>query len=394
MVARRRPLLSTSKQPETLHAIQAINFTGSVQLTRRAMLCASLCMLLASCDSTKNLYVATTGSDANPGTQAAPFLTIAHADSRARAGSTIHVAPGTYKVAAPTLGSAGISTSKSGTEAARIRFVSDVKWGAKIVFSGTGIGWNAKGSYVDIDGFDIAGSGRIGILAEGGKVTITNNFIHDLTVSGGCNGRGGAAINTWGPLGNTVIDSNVVRNIGYKWLAGGSCNTVQGIYVTNQNNTISNNIVSGVASVGITQWHGATGSTIVNNTVFHSKMGVVIGQGDGGMTRVGTQNNYVANNIVYDNKHGITEMGKVGANNRYVNNLVYSNGTNWRVKGAVRGTISADPMFINYQSDGSGDYRVKSKSPAVGRGASRHLRPPDVAPTTDRTPVDIGASGN
>lgn len=37
-----------------------------------------------------HLYVATTGSDANPGTQAAPLKTIARADALARAGSTIH----------------------------------------------------------------------------------------------------------------------------------------------------------------------------------------------------------------------------------------------------------------------------------------------------------------
>jgi hypothetical protein len=334
-------------------------------------------MLLACCNGAKDLYVATTGSDANPGTQAAPVLTIAHADSLASAGDTIHVAPGTYRVAAPEPNSAGIRTTRSGTSTARLRFVSDVKGAAKIIMSGTGVAWNSKGSYVDIDGFDISGSGRIGILAEGAKAAITNNFIHDLTVSGGCNGRGGAAINTWGPLGYAIIDSNVVRNIGDQWLAGGACNTVQGIYVTNQNNSISNNIVSGIASVGISQWHGGTGSTIVNNTVFHAKIGIVIGQGDGGATALGSQNNYVANNIIYDNKYGITEMGKVGGINRYVDNVVYSNGTNWRVTGDVKGTISADPLFLDYQADGSGDYRLRSASPAAGRGARIHPPPRD-----------------
>jgi hypothetical protein len=335
-------------------------------------------MLLVSFSSTKNLYVASTGSDANPGTLAAPFLTIAHASSLATAGDTIHVAPGTYHVFAPSADSVGIKTTRSGTPAARIKFVSDRKWAAKIVVSGTGIAWNSKGSYVDIDGFDISGSGRIGILAEGGKVTITNNLIHDLTISGGCNSGGGAAITTWGPAGNAVIDSNVVRNIGYKWLAGGTCNTVQGIYVTNHSNKISNNIVSGVASVGINQWHGGTASTIVNNTIFHSKIGVVIGQGNRGATSAGSQDNYVANNIVYDNKSGIAEMGNVGGNNRYVSNLVYANGTNWRVKGDVSGTISADPMFVDYEANGSGDYRLQSTSPAIGKGAGTHLLPAEL----------------
>jgi hypothetical protein len=342
--------------------------------------------------STNNLYVATTGSDSNPGTQAAPFRTIARADSRASAGYTIHVAPGTYKVSAPSLGSVGIKTIKSGTSSAHIKFVSDVKWGAKIVVSGTGITWDSRGSYVDIDGFDISGSGRHGILAAGANLTITNNFIHDLTISGGCNGSGGAAIDTYGPVGNVVINANIVRNIGYRMI--GSCATVQGIYIANANNIVTNNIVSGVAAVGITQWHGATASTIVNNTVFHNKEGILLGQGDAGTTSAGSQNNYVANNIVYDNTtYGIVEGGKMGGNNRYANNLVNSSGTNWRVKGAVSGSISSNPLFVNYQANGSGNYRVYSSSPAIDRGTAVK------APTTDfahvarprGAAIDIGA---
>ena len=361
-----------------------------VQAPVRVLLCALLCLLLASCGGPRHFYVASTGSDANPGTQAAPFLTIARADAAASAGATVHVAPGTYLVSAPSLRSAGIRTGKSGTATARIRFVSDVKWGARIVFTGTGMAWHSKGSHVDIDGFDISGAGRIGILAEGGNENITNNFIHDLRVSGGCNGSGGAAINTWGPAGGAVIESNVVRNVGAQWIAARSCNTVQGIYVTNHNNRVSNNVISGVASVGINSWHGATGSTIVNNTIFNAKMGIVIGQGDGGATPSGTQNNYVANNIVYGNAYGIAEMGKVGANNRYVDNVVSSNGSNWRVKGEVIGTISADPRFLDYRANGSGDYRLQSGSPAAGQGANTHLLGAAVSRTPDGRPPDPG----
>ena len=391
-VIRGRPAHIKASVASAIHAAAGARHTFAARTGRQAgmagrrvaglrspapgVLCASLCILLASCNGTKHLYVATTGSDANPGTRDEPLKTIARADALARPGCTIHVGPGTYEVNAPSARSAGIRTTKSGTASARIKFVSDVKWGAKIVFSGKGIAWNSKGAYVDIDGFDISGTGRIGILAEGGRENITNNFIHDLTVSGGCNSSGGAAINIWGAVGGAVIDSNVIRNICGQWLASRNCNTVQGIYVANHNNRISNNIISGVASVGINSWHGATDSTIVNNTIFNSKMGIVIGQGDSGATAVGTQNNYVANNIVYRNAYGISEMGKVGGNNRYIDNLVHSNGNNWRVKGTVSGTISADPLFMNYQPNGAGDYRLQSKSPAVGRGASNHLLPP------------------
>jgi hypothetical protein len=371
---------------------QAVNFVSNVRVN--LLSCCSAVVLLAaggSAMAATNIYVSPTGSDSNPGTQAAPVKTITRADALASAGSTIHVAAGTYYVSAPSLGSVGIKTTKSGTATARIRFVSDVKWGAKIVVSGTGITWDSTGNYVDIDGFQITGSGRHGILAAGAYLTFKNNYIHDLTISGGCNGSGGAAIDTYGTVGNVVIDRNIVRNIGYRLI--GACNTVQGIYIANANNVVTNNIVSGVAAVGIQQWHGATASTIVNNTTFHNKIGILLGQGDAGTT-TGSANNYVANNIVYDNvTYGIIEGGLMGGNNSYANNLVARSGTSWKVKGTVTGSISSDPLFKSYLANGSGDYRVYSSSPAIDRGTSIK------APTIDfagvarprGAAVDVGA---
>ncbi|WP_371765140.1 choice-of-anchor Q domain-containing protein [Massilia sp.] len=347
-------------------AVFASNIRANVLLS-----CGAVVLLAAAPMASavaKDLYVSTTGSDSNPGTQTAPVKSIARADALASAGTIIHVAAGTYRVSAPALDNAGIKTSKSGTATARIKFVSDVKWGAKIIVSGTGITWDSRGSYVDIDGFDISGSGRHGILAAGANLTMTNNFIHDLTISGGCNGSGGAAIDTYGPVGGVVIDRNVVRNIGASMI--GKCNTVQGIYIANANNVVTNNLVSGVAMAGIQQWHGATASTIVNNTVFRSKDGILLGQGDAGTT-TGSANNYVANNVVYDNTtYGIVELGKMAGNNRYVNNLVAKSGTAMRVAGSVSGTISSDPLFVAYQANGTGNYRLSSSSPAIDRGTS------------------------
>jgi hypothetical protein len=363
------------------------------------LLCCSAAVLLAAATptafsavaTTKNLYVGPNGSDSNPGTQAAPFKTITRADSRGGAGYTIHVAPGTYKVTASGLSGSGILTTKSGTASARIKFISDVKGAAKIVVSGTGSAWNSKGSYVDIVGFDISGSGRHGILAAGANLTISENFIHDLTISGGCNGSGGAGIDTYGPVGNIVISANVIRNIGYKML--GSCNFVHGIYVANPKNTVINNVVSGAPGVGINQWHGATAGTIVNNTVFHNKIGILLGQGDGGAT-TGSKDNYVANNISYDNKtYGIVEGGKMGGNNRYVNNLVNTNGTNLSVKGTVSGTITSNPLFMSYLPTGTGNYRVHSGSPVIDRGTATLAPKVDVAGTARPrgSALDIGA---
>src|ERR1700724_1991670 len=42
-------------------------------------------------------YVSTTGNDSNPGTQAAPWLTVQYAADTARAGSTVNVRGGVYE---------------------------------------------------------------------------------------------------------------------------------------------------------------------------------------------------------------------------------------------------------------------------------------------------------
>ena len=63
----------------------------------------SICFILFSCVSgafgqtNSSFYVATTGNDSNPGTQAAPWRTIQHAADTARAGSTVNVRGGTYE---------------------------------------------------------------------------------------------------------------------------------------------------------------------------------------------------------------------------------------------------------------------------------------------------------
>jgi Protein of unknown function (DUF1565) len=347
-------------------------------------LIASMIIMLAACgaDHTAatinspsdrtDYYVSTTGTDSNDGSAAHPWATIQHASNLAQPGWTVHVAPGTYDVSS-------FVTSTSGAASARIRFISDTKWGAKIVGSGTGIIWEVDGSYIDIVGFDITGPNRVGIMigwsgSGSGNDHILNNNIHDLTISGGCTSTGGAAIATsflpWGSGSNWIL-GNRVANIGASMI--GTCNTVQGIYMGTANDIVENNIVSGVALAGIHQWHGATRSVIVNNTVFHSKVGILIGEGDAGALSGGSANNHVANNIVVNNTAiGIQELGLVGNGNSYVNNLIWNNPANHSVTSASPvDTISSDPLFVNYQADGSGDYHLKSTSPAIDKGTNQ-----------------------
>jgi len=324
-----------------------------------------------------HLYVATNGSDSNAGTQAKPFKTITKAAASAKAGTTVHVAAGTY--------SGNVSTKVSGTSSNRIRFVSDTKWGAKIVGSGAEAMWSNSGNYIEINGFDITGPGRHGILNNGSNTLMSNNNVHNLGLSGGCTGGGGAGIVNANYSGS---NGDVIGNVVHDIAKPGACNGVQGIYSANKGGRILNNVVYRASSYGIHLWHAATDVLIANNTVFangSSSMGggIVIGAGDapGG---VQVKNTKVINNIVYNNpRSGIMQYcysgeSCIGSGNVTANNLVYGNGSNISLKtGSATATVSADPKFVSYNPTGTGDYRLQSGSPAINKGTSSS------APATD-----------
>src|SRR5207244_3554147 len=106
--------------------------------------------------------------------------------------------------------------------------------------------------------------------------------------------------------------------------------------------------------------------------------GIVVGAG------VGTDDNTVVNNnIVYNNPGtdgGIVEEGTTGTHNTYANNLVYGNTpVNISLQNGLTatGTVSANPLFVNYTGTTTGDYHLQSSSPAINAGTSSN------APTTD-----------
>ncbi|MET0856100.1 MAG: right-handed parallel beta-helix repeat-containing protein [Telluria sp.] len=342
------------------------------------------------------LFVATTGSDSNPGTADLPFRTIGRAASAAKPGTTVLVAPGLYRE--------NVKTSVHGSASARIRYVSNGKWQARVVGSGTEAMWTNYGNYTDIVGFDISGSGRLGILNYASYTLVAGNHVHDLAVSGGCTGSGGAGITNanYGASDGDIV-GNVVHDIGVP----GKCVGVQGIYSSNLRGRIYNNIVYRASAFGIHLWHAANNVTIGNNTVFANGAGnigggIVIGAGDspGGVV---LDNTTVVNNIVYNNPAAAIKEycydgeNCTGARNTIANNLVYGNGSAISLRrGADAGTIVADPQFVDFRPDGSGDYRLRETSPAVNRALATH------APATDIDNVarprgaapDIGAYEN
>jgi hypothetical protein len=343
-----------------------------------------------------NYYVSPSGSDTAAGTRAAPFKTLARAARAAtRPGTTVFVAPGTY--------AGGFKTTASGTASARIYWVSTTKWGAKIVppsHSTNKTAWDNRGNYVSIVGFNVDGANTgtgtkwtLGIYTGGSYSVIEGNRVHHIARTIPCSSAGGSAIGVdsyyKGVMGDVI--GNVVHDIG-----PAGCTYVQGIYVSTSG-TIKNNVVARVGSAAIHLWHDAKNVKIINNTVSSSVFGIIVGGGDFYFTSGGATDVHVHNNIVYDNKYGISEQGKTGASNTYKNNLVFKNTTyNWQLRNGLRhtGTITSDPLLAAYsRTYWLPDFKPSASSPVIGRGIATYAPPTDIngRPRNATTGIDLGA---
>lgn len=311
-------------------------------------------------------YVSPSGSDANPCSAAAPCFTMVRVSQLLTPGDTAHFASGSY--------SWGTSerVSASGTASARVTYISDSTWGAKVTGSCRVI-WNS-GDYVDIVGFDVTGPPHCvnAITQDGNYGRIIGNRVHDLTGVDGTLGGGFAGIVVdccnYDREGNEVI-GNVVDNIG-PW---GLTNTIHGIYASGPKGVIYNNIVTRAAAACIDAWHGATNMIISHNTVANcGEYGIEIGA-DPLLTV--NQNSTVNNNIVVNVAgRGFHETNSSGG--IFYNNIVYNNSPNFDLccgteSGAIVLTDAQfNGLFVNYTGDMNGDYHLQANALAINRGTT------------------------
>src|SRR5262249_1613018 len=170
----------------------------------------------------RNYYVSNRGSDEYDGSAAWPWATLQHAAAKAESGSTVHVLPGLYQ--------GPVVTRLSGQVEARIRFLSERQWEARIISVGAPAAWRNDGDFVDIAGFDISGDGALGILNMGSNVRIVGNHVHDIPAPG-CSSDGGAGIDNANYSGHDDdVVGNLVNRIGDPVLP---CQRVHGIYHSN-----------------------------------------------------------------------------------------------------------------------------------------------------------------
>ena len=340
-----------------------------------------------------NYYVSPRGQDSNDGSLKHPWMTIERAALRLQPGATVHVLPGVYK--------GRITTAVSGLENARVTYISEERWGARII--GDVIdhsAWDNGGSYVDIIGFDVSGVGRTGLYNDGSHVRFIANHVHDIAgpTEALCN-NGGAGIfhGNYSAADNDTI-GNRVHDIGWTnaFRCASSGSQVHGIYHANRGGHILNNLVYHNRAYGIHLWHAASDVVISGNTVFNNgSSGLVVGAGDEpkGNRADGC---LVSNNIfAYNSRYGFVESGNTGTHNQYLKNLTYENKLgSYQLQNGNRAadTVDTNPQFVNYTGDSRGDYRLKPGSPAL-RSGRRDGAPADDIEARPRSSsgIDIGA---
>jgi hypothetical protein len=190
------------------------------------------------------------------------------------------------------------------------------------------------------------------------------------------------------------IIGNLIRNVTDP--PGCSAPHGAGIFQAVPYGLVANNIIIHGGRWAIESWHAANHEIYFGNVIINSGQSITMGAGDS--PHLGNVNDYslVQNNIVLNaSGPAIVETGATGPHNQYIDNLVYGGNTTIGLNNGLKaiGTVIADPMFINNDGTASGNYGLRSGSPAIGKGAVLAAVSTDYAgnayPTLGAT--DIGA---
>jgi parallel beta-helix repeat protein len=334
-------------------------------------------------------YVAASGDDRGPGTEAKPFQTIAKAVGQTTAGDVVYVKAGTYVEA--------LSVTRSGEDEKPIILSCAPDDLGKVVLT-------PPKAFVEKN------PGKAVITLSSGA---RNVWINGLVIVGPKGRPEAPKMDTYGANGITWANkagpgcratNNVIcRNVhcGLKEMSHGGTKILMegnvifdngtegrdhGIYAPSDEHTINGNLIFDNAGYGVHAYSTPKRLTITRNVIFGNKAGgIIVGGSDNkvlnnvaagnavGMFyyRGGCKDNAVKNNIFAFNKTDCgydNGGGKLGdpADNADDYNCYFPGLPDKHIKTGPNELTGADPKFMNA---GKGDYRLKPSSPCRGRGA-------------------------
>jgi hypothetical protein len=328
------------------------------------------------------LYVSAAGSDANDGSEAAPWRHIQFALDRAGPGDTVYVMDGEYNE--------GVTFNTSGSDGGGYITLQNYP-GAKPVIDGTGLPLEGEPglvviedkAYIKLSGFEIrnlkAGGNPdifpagIWVRGSGDHIEIRNNVVHHIENSCEECGAHGIAVygrNAGASIHDIVIDGNEVRDSKLGWSESLVLNgNVEKFVVSNnivhdndnigidligfegtapdpavdraRDGVVAGNLVYNIDSFGNPAYgeerssdgiyvDGGTNIVIERNIVHHTNIGIELASEHGGKNTsfITVRNNFVHSNTQvgiafggYDEQRGSTEHCVI------VNNTLYNNAT-------------------------------------------------------------------
>lgn len=302
----------------------------------------------------QTLYVATSGSDSNDGSQNAPFKTIAKAVDTAQPGYTVLVGNGTYD--------GNIAIDHGGAAGKYLTIRAQNRWGAIINGNGNtskqaAVELNAD--YVRIQDLTITGElgVREGILIGANNLQIVGNHIHQICnfLTDGTSWKGGAGIDiSIDPSHDLIIDANQIDHVG---APGSDQQLVHGMYLSSHvtNGNVTNNLIFNIEDFGLHPYDEteASGWHFINNTIAFTGRGIL--QAPNGVTR---------NNIVYKTRGDDYVIR--GSGNVLSNNISFGTGSTT----SESGVQVVDPKLVSPKDDGSGDFHLQAGSPAIDAGTA------------------------
>ena len=344
-------------------------------------------------------YVATTGSDASPGTQAAPWRTIQHAATSVKAGDTVNIRVGVYNEAV-TPSVSGSATAGSITfqsypgETATIDGT-----GLKVTNGQSGLFNISSRDYITVSGLEFrnftsksVSQVPVGIYVSGAgnNIQLLGNHVHNITTTAPANADNCAS----NALGIAIYGSEAPASINNLTISGNEvdhnktgCSETLTLNGNVENFTVTGNLIHDNNNIGIdvigfegtspqAAYDRARNGTISGNTVYNITS---FGNPDYGNVYAadgiyvdGGTNVLIERNTIHDTDLNVElaseHKGKVTSYITLRNNLIYhgnSNGISIGGYDSKRGgtdhcTIVSNTLYANdVQQTGSGEFQVQ-----------------------------------
>jgi parallel beta-helix repeat protein len=343
-------------------------------------------------------YASPTGSDANPGTLAAPWQSVAKANSL-QPGQILYLRAGTYGAR----GTTALDFRVAGTAAAPIT-VSGYPGDSRPLIQGRIF---MSGAYIRLTKVVVDGpTGNVGGPGPGGEaIAITLKGTHlELSNSEVRFDQWHAGVGVDGASDYRVINNYIHDNGGYLGdysTSDAQWNTSHGMYNSPSSyGLIANNVIEHNDAKGLMGRHDAHHIIVVNNTV--------VGNGRYGIDVAESTHDWIlANNILLNNGTikgggGIGTPGSGGTSYVQINNVFWNNGTNgrttWDNNATIINNLVADPLLVNaavatdhQNPNPTTDNQLRVGSPAIGFSDPAYTLPYDITDKCRGSAPDAGA---